>query len=202
MNSLDLYENNNYEHIYNYPLTFIDNLESRKHIVLYYENQEFSKEIQFRFIRNGLIKGENCIYVTNNDNTKLIENDMRNHGINVDKFNKKGLLHIYKIPEYLLKYPKDVIEKANEFLDAMLSNITQPFRIVGRLIDEITTEEQIQANMALEQIFHSKFEQLNGIVLCHYDINKNIFDTNGKWMETILENHHQPFLLPTIRKKV
>ena len=61
MSPLNLLKEDNYEYRFNDPLRFIDSLKSKKHIVLYYENKEFGKKIQYRFIRNGLLKGENCI---------------------------------------------------------------------------------------------------------------------------------------------
>jgi hypothetical protein len=189
MNSLKLQKKDNHNYIYIHPLDFIDTLENKKHIVLCYENHTFGKEIEYRFIKNGLIKGETCIYVTNKDNELLIESEMRSHNIDVDDYNKKGLLNIYKVTDFP-KYSKDIIERAEEYLDEILSATTLPYRIVGKLIDEINTKELIQANMDLEQLFHSKFEKFNGSALCIYNINKNIFNTNGKWIETILENHH------------
>lgn len=76
--------------IYKDPLTFIDTLDTCKHIVLYYENQKYGQKIQFWFIKNGLQKGENCIFITHVDNLELIESEMMNYDINVEGFYKKG----------------------------------------------------------------------------------------------------------------
>ena len=63
------------------------------------------------------------------------------------------------------------------------------------MIDKLNTKEQIEANLALEQYFHSKFERFNSLVLCHYDVSSNPTNTSGQWVETILENHHSAIFI-------
>ncbi len=176
--------------LYNDPFTFVDTLEGDKHIVMFYKNQDFGQKIQFRFIRNGLLKGENCIFTTCNDDVALIKNDMMCNNIDVEEFDKKGLLHIYQIPD-LLKHPKDVIAGTEEIVNKMFSGLTPPFRLVTRFIGEINTKEQIAANLVLEQIYHSKFDKFQGLLLlCHYDVNEILPHTHESWVESILKNHH------------
>jgi hypothetical protein len=67
-------EDNSY---YYNPVKFIDALKNHKHIVLLYEDREMAKKIEYRFIKNGLGKGQHCIYTTthgygdNNDNDDI-----------------------------------------------------------------------------------------------------------------------------------
>jgi hypothetical protein len=83
-------------------LRFRDSLKSRKHTVIYYENKEFGKKIQYRFIRNGILKGEYCICTTHNDDEiALIENEMMDSNIDVKHYNKRRLLKIFNIPDLL-----------------------------------------------------------------------------------------------------
>ena len=98
-----IFQNDN-NTLYKDPLKFIDTLDSSKHIVLYYENPKAGKKIQFRFIRNGFLKGENCIYTTHENDTNLIEFEMVNDSIDVEDYNKRGLLKIFKIPD-IMKHP-------------------------------------------------------------------------------------------------
>ncbi len=81
MYNLILHNNNN--NIYKDPLRFIDTLGNSKYIVLYYKNQKFGKKLQFIFIKNGLLKGENCIYTTHGKDKALIVSEMINNNINV-----------------------------------------------------------------------------------------------------------------------
>ncbi len=188
-----IFQNDN-NTLYKDPLKFIDTLNSSKHIVLYYENPKVGKKIQFRFIRNGLLKGETCIYTTHDNDTNLIEFEMVNDSINVEDYNKRGLLKILKIPD-IMKHPEGVMKGAEEIIDTMFSDITPPFRLVIRMIDKVNTEEQIRSNLAIEQYYHSIFERFDGLVLCPYDVSHNPTNTNGKWVETILENHHSAIFI-------
>jgi hypothetical protein len=156
MSNSNLIYNN--DPIYNDPLAFIDTLDSNKHLVLFYKNQEFGQKIQFRFIQNGLLKGESCIYTTHDNDISFIENQMMKYEIDVEKFYKKGLLLIYKIPD-LSKHPSGIIKGAKEIISRMLSGPKSPFRLVIRLIDEIDTKEQLEANMALERIYHNNIDK-------------------------------------------
>ena len=114
---------------------------------------------------------------------------MIDHGIDVKTFYKKGLLHIYKIPN-LLNHPKGVLKGSDEFLNKIFSRLKPPFRIVGRIVDELDTEEQVRANLSLEKHLHPKFTQFNGLVLCTYDVLKIPRNTRGRWVKAILNNHH------------
>ncbi len=201
MDELNLFKaNNHYKYIFNEPLKFIDSLEKRKHIVLYYDNLMYGKKIQMKFIRNGLIKGEKCIYTTHNDdNIRLIENEMMNNGIDVKNYYKKGLLTIFIMPD-LLEHPKGVLKGSEEIVDKMLSNLNpnKSFRLIIRMIDKLNTKDRIKYNLALEQYYHSKFDSFNGLVLCPYYVNQNPTNTNGKWVETILDNHHSAIFVTDI----
>jgi hypothetical protein len=174
---------------YKDPLKFIDTLSGKKHIVFYYENYNFGKKIQYRFIRNGLVKGESCIFATHNNDIDQIKFEMTNYFINVEDYTERGLLKIFKIPD-VMKHPKGVISGGKEILDKMFSGMNFHFRAVVRMINKLNTKEEIRANLALEQYYHSNIEKFDGLMLCPYDVSHNPIDTNGKWVKTILENHH------------
>ncbi len=80
MSNLILHNKNN--NIYKDFLRFIDTLGNSKYLVLYYENQKFGKKLQFIFIKNGLLKGENCIYITHGKDNALIVCKLINNNIN------------------------------------------------------------------------------------------------------------------------
>jgi len=84
------------------PLRFVNLLNLSKHIVLFYSNSKFGKTVQFEFIKQGLLKGENSIYcIPVYENKSKIENEMYQYGIDVKYFIKRGLLIIFQIPDFL-----------------------------------------------------------------------------------------------------
>ncbi|MFY3742072.1 MAG: hypothetical protein HMLIMOIP_002535 [Candidatus Nitrosomirales archaeon] len=54
-------------------ISFVDSLDTGKHVVLFYERFEYGLMLQLQFIKNGLLKGEHCVYGTHGDPT-YIEN--------------------------------------------------------------------------------------------------------------------------------
>ncbi|MDQ6722801.1 MAG: MEDS domain-containing protein [Thermoproteota archaeon] len=189
MSNLIFQKSNANDNLYMNPLKFIDTLESSKHIVLYYENPKFGKKIEFRFIRNGLLKGESCIFATREEDIDFIKFEMTNDSINVANYTKRGLLKIFKLPD-IMKHPDGVMRGAEEAMDKMFTGLIPPFRLVMRMTDKVNTEEQIIANLVLEQKYHFNFDKFDGLVLCTYDINEIPINTHGKWVEIILKNHH------------
>jgi two-component system, chemotaxis family, sensor kinase Cph1 len=197
MSNLIFHKKNDYNNIYKDPLEFIDTLDNSKHIVLYYENEDFGKKIQYRFIKNGLKKGENCIYIIHEDNDSLIKNEMCIHGIDADNYIERGLLKIFKMPDFM-EHSNGIFKGAEEVFKRILSDLRPPFRLVGSVIYELITEEQIEANLALEHLWQSEFDKFDGMILCPYDVKKSPTGTQGKWVEIILENHHSVILVTDI----
>ena len=174
---------------YQDPTRFIDSVQNNRHIVFCFENPIFGKKIQFRFIRNGLIKGESCIYTTTDENIEQIKFEMTNYSIDVDYYLKRKMLKIFKIPN-MTKYPKDIIKYAEDIMLKMFSGMNHPFRVVSKMIDKLYTNDYLRDSILLEKYYHSNFDKFNGILMCPYNIKFNPINNNNKWIETILENHH------------
>jgi hypothetical protein len=163
----------------------------------------FGKVVQFEFIKQGLLKGENGIYCIHDYEDKIkIENEMSQYGIDARYFIKKGLLTIFQIPN-LLRHTKGVIKGSEEVLDKILLNINpiKTFRLVIRFIDKLNSKEQIDANLILEKYYHSIFYRFNGSILCHYDVDNSPANSNSEWLNVIFENHHSAIFITDLDGK-
>ena len=182
------------------PTDAIDNIKVGEHIVHFYEDSEYAKDIQFRFIKNGLTKGERCIYLLHeNDDTKKIEQEMIDYGISVEESKNKNLLYQVRIPsihEGIDNILKSVLERFKEITNDM----TLPWRSVGRIVNEVDTEEKINLELSLEKYFQQNIENFNGIVLCPYALSHLPEDKRGKWMTDIMHNHHTAIFSSTPEK--
>lgn len=146
---------------------FVDNLRSNQHILHLITDPNKGQNIQFKFLQDGLLKNEYCIYLTHEDPDK-IKHRMQKFGIDVDKFVKSNMLHVHKIPD-LLKHPYGSLRGFQDFFDKIMPKSKPKFRLVGRAINDITTQEGWNAEMEIEQLVHSTFDSINGMVLCYYD---------------------------------
>ena len=64
------------------PMKFVDQMERNKHILLLYDNQKYAYWIIGRYFRNGLVKGESCVFYTS-DRPEIIEKQLSAGGIEV-----------------------------------------------------------------------------------------------------------------------
>ncbi len=171
------------------PLTFIDSITSKKHIMLVSDDEKISRKIEFRFLENGLKNREYCIYLTH-DNPKYVECEMIKYGINVKYFKEQSLLHIHRI--------SNPIEDSQSILDSMSNMVSQitlnsfvPFRIVGRLVPNVGIEEAIAVQLYLEKTFHGIFDTLDGFVMCTYDFSQIHANDRWKyWLNSLQKCHH------------
>lgn len=76
-------------------IKYIDSLEGKQHILLFYEEPEYAKLIEFGFIRNGLMKGEQCVYATDEDSGDIVVKMLR-YGISL-KYFLNGMLRVLQI---------------------------------------------------------------------------------------------------------
>jgi hypothetical protein len=170
------------------PMKFVDSLDTKKHVVLVYDDQSFGKMIQFRFINNGLMKGENCIYLTHED-PKIIKKEMDETGIDVKEFVQKDLLHIQQIssPE---KDPKGILIGYENIIKQATADKKPPYRIVGRIMPNIGKEVEMSVEIAIERMTHATFENLNSTVLCEYDFNEIPTKDHKMWLGRLCSHHH------------
>ena len=174
------------------PLKFLDTLDDFKHIVLFYEEPESGRMIQFRFIKNGLLEGQHCIYTTHeNMNIPLIENEMTNSGIDVEGYKKTNLLHICQIPDPG-SFREGSVKAYDKSVKGILADLKQPsrFRMVSRAIPEVKKEEQITDELDVERSYNSTFDSFGGSLLCSYLVEEIEPRKRGKWITELLQNHH------------
>lgn len=169
------------------PFQYIDSLEGRKHIILVYDDQIEGKLIQFRFLRNGIRRGESCFYLTHQD-PETIEKEIIKSGMMDDpEWIKKGLLHIHQIPD-ISQEKEGMLEGCQKILKT-IQEYKAPYRIVGRAISDVSTEMAMETQYVLEKVFHSKFEKIDGSFLCHYDWSQ-IGGNRLRWIERLSRTHH------------
>lgn len=167
-----------------------DLLDSKKHLMVIYDDLAIGRKIEFEFIKEGLDKNELSVYLIHGD-VKQIEKDMQSFGIDVNYYKKKGLLKV----EYL----GNPAEESLDFMDVMQAKIQvilpstdTPFRIVGRAIPDVGTEVAISIQSRWEKILHTAlFDKFNGSILCTYDLSQILANNEwSRWLKELKENHH------------
>jgi hypothetical protein len=188
--------NNNNDDNNNYPLKFVGTIgqDSNRHIVLFYEDPEYARMIEFQFVKNGLLKEEYCIITTFEDNIQLIKSEMEDSNIDVEAFKKKNLLRIYQIPDPM-NHPEGELKGMEEIRDRIFTDSKPPYRIVSRA-SEIKTNQQIESDIIIQRTVHFTYGNFPGSVMCSYQVDKIEPKIHGQWLINILQNHHAAIFAP------
>ena len=176
------------------PIKFVDSLDTQKHIVLFYDNLEYAQRIEFQFLKNGLERGEHCIYAMSED-PKLVKEKMASYGIPVEEFLTKNLMRIYQLSDPS-NDPKGPLKGAQKNAEMIMSDLKAPFRIVSNLFPNEKTDESISAHLAIEHDFQVSFNKFQGSVICPYDIQKVKENRRKDWFDGLLDTHHTAIYAP------
>jgi len=175
------------------PFKYIDSLEPRQHIALFYEELEYARLIEFRFIKHGLEIGEHCVYATEEDSGTIVLK-MLNYGIPL-KYFKSGQLKVHQIHHTCGGYD-EIMKKCRRDVDMILSNLIPPFRIVSRIVQDVSTIDGISVELELECSTHDKFDEFGGSLICPYDISEIESSKRKQWMEELRASHHAIIYAP------
>jgi len=73
---------------------FVKQMKQRDHVILFYSKLEDKHLVLFSYLKAGLDQGESAAYVASEESTDQIREDMRRFGIDVDRLEKTGALHV------------------------------------------------------------------------------------------------------------
>ena len=170
------------------PLQFVNSLDVKKHILLIRNDPVFGKIIEFRFLKNGLIKGESGLYLTHDEPQQVID-EMIKSDIDMRVYLKNKSLKILKLPKFD-EDPDGILLGIEKFIQTTLSAFKSPYRIVGSIISNVSTELGMSVELVLERYLHARFDSIDGYVLCTYNQNEIPKKESLKWMDQLIKNHH------------
>ena len=194
---------------HNHVIDFIDNLNTDeiKHIVLFYEEPEYSRLVEIRFLNNGLKRGEMCIYsASDNDDLQLTQIEMQENGVDVAKYSEKGLLQFHvRLPKIsdAESYKAARAEYGQliqtTFLTAPNHDNAMPDRMRGVgsvhpfvFVNKITHSRQSAASSQLlvEHYFQSEVRKAyQGMWMCKYQIDDIMDSMSEDFMKQLLDTH-------------
>jgi len=175
------------------PFSFIESIDVKKHLMLVYDDINKGREVECHFLRLGLEKGERSIYLTHGE-PNLIEHDMERYGINVRHYKKNHMLHVCQIPEPV-GYSESILASVQSIMKQLPIDPEIPFRIVGRMIENVGFEEGMSVEYYLEKTFGAFFDDLNGSIMCTYDLSQIRANNNWRtWLAKLEMCHHASIL--------
>lgn len=175
------------------PFMYIDSLKAEEHIALFYGDAEYARMIEFRFLKNGLVSGEQCIYATDDDTGEIILKMLR-YGIPLEYLQTKKL-RVFQIHPPTGSH-HEVLSECRKEMEIIFSDLTKPFRVVARMIPDVSTIKGMSAEIELETHVHKFFEEFGGYIMCPYDLSKMEKSKSSEWMAQLMKSHHAVVYAP------
>jgi len=180
-------------------IEFVDTIDIGRHAVLFYENPDAARNIEYRYILNGLQKGESCVYTTHHRDPQSILQQMKEFGIDVEKYTQKNQLRVIKINDPRT-HPDGIWAGLEQIRHEVFNGIKTPIRLVSRFIRQIESEDDIKTNMMFERKIQSAFDgyltegffgnfnKFEGSFICPYHVSPS--DFHSKWAINHIKSHH------------
>lgn len=170
------------------PVKLLDGMEGNNHIVLLYDSVKYADLIIARYFKNGLEKGESCIFFTA-DEPEVVGKRLAAQGIDVNLYKGKNSLRIFRI-EKSDESKRDVLATLKGIREAATRGMKGPFRFVGRTITDTESIEGMNLGMTVERMGHEHFAEFDNSQLCYYDISGLEKSRRDEWISRLLKNHH------------
>jgi len=180
--------------ISNSPEEFLKLAGPGKHLILFYENSDHARRIEFAFIDAGLRTGESALYASSKDDSRKIMDGMKAFGINVDHYVKSGLLRVLEVPDPALN-PEGALHGFKEFLTVERGSVTGPLRQVTRLFDP-STEAEANSIMEIERLVSTSLRGTPDSVLCSFRMKGELHPSFGAWFMEMIKDHHGALFVP------
>lgn len=168
------------------PLEFVDSIKE-KHIALFYEDPEYARLVEFRFLRNGLDLGEHCVYATAQDSGSIVLK-MLEYGIPL-KYFLDGRIRVYQTHR-VCGGEREMMDNCKKDLALITSNLKSPFRIVTRIVHDISTITGMSIELELERSIHQNFKSFGGSLICPYGVQDIESEKRKYWLKELYANHH------------
>ncbi|MGQ3412071.1 MEDS domain-containing protein [Natrinema sp. LN54] len=145
---------------------------SNGHLALLYESRDEQFAATIPFVRQGLERGEQCLYITDETDGDAVLEALGDAGIDVDSALESGTLLVRSADETYLADGSFDLEESLAFLESTVAAGLAEFegvRVAAEetwLLEEADTAEEF---MALESRVNELFRDENCAVLCQYD---------------------------------
>ena len=143
-------------------------------------------------------KGEHGIYAMPEDED-VIKKEMKEHGIDVEKYKDENLLDIYNTTP-ISQHPQG--DPFDNLSRRILSSDSATYRIVGMLDFDMGTKKGMEIFLQSEKKSHAMFDNFNGSWLCTYLTPHIELGNRLKWVKELIENHNSVFFTSSEEKGI
>ena len=81
-------------------LEFVKRMKPRDHVIMFYSKPEDKHLVLFTYLKAGLDLGESAAYIVCEESADQVRETMRRFGIDADRFEKAGALHVINYKDW------------------------------------------------------------------------------------------------------
>jgi len=177
--------------------SFIDSLNEFKHLAMLYDDPKLARQIEFRFIKQGLERGERCIYAMPEDDLDSpdsIIGQMETFGINTDCNDEDGWLKFTRISDPS-RNPEGFKVECRKMISSFLKENKTPRRLVLHTICQFKSDKHIESHPVLENAIEANFSDFQGAMLCIHYMDKDTREKHREWTRKMLLKFDNLFLV-------
>lgn len=157
------------------PVESLEGHESNDHLALIYESQAELFASAVPFMRQGIERGERCMYIADDNSRGEVLSAMREGDVDVDSALESGALTIHTKQDTYLRNgsfdPDEMISFLSDSIDDSLEEY-EGFRVAGEMTWIFDDEPNIQDLMEYEGKLNTLFPGTESIALCQYNRNQ------------------------------
>jgi hypothetical protein len=179
----------------NKPLEFIQAIQPEKHVALFYEDDAYARNLEFRFIETGIRRQEHCFYITHSDDeSHSLENQMKESRV-IREGITKGLVSTYR-DSFVPETPMDAVSLIEERRSRMAKEFNGPCRVIGTIFTEVKTPEQIAVLAGADEAIQQFISGSSTIVLCSLASSTVLKELRSDWFLKMILNHNSAIFAP------
>ena len=167
----------------------ISELTVHDHICIVYETKEEQLNAVVPFIKLGLDRGEKCIYVVDDNTSKVVIEAMQKDGIETDSVIKSGALNILTKQEAYLQQghfdPDWMIQFLKEATDLAKSDGFNALRVTGEMTWYLGGDIRLENLIEYEAKLNYFFQENDALAICQYNSNR----FSSEILLNIIETH-------------
>jgi len=154
----------------------ISELTVHDHICIVYETKEEQLNAVVPFIKLGLDRGEKCIYVVDDNTSKVVIEAMQKEGIETESVIKSGALNILTKQEAYLQQghfdPDWMIQFLKEATDLAKSDGFNALRVTGEMTWYLGGDIRLEKLTEYEAKLNYFFQENDALAICQYNSNR------------------------------
>ncbi len=149
-----------------------DHEHTNDHLALIYESRDEQFAAAIPYIRQGLERGERCVYITNENSRETVIEAMRDGGIDVEGALESSALSIHDEQETYLRNGSFEAEDTLSFLDDAIAEAAEEYealRVTGEMAFILDDNAPVDDLVRCESKANYLFEDVDGMALCQYN---------------------------------